>query len=96
MSSYKDLQTQIADLQKKAEQVRIQEMNGGLAQIRDLMHQYGITVDDLMAKKSSSKNASKGSSAKVQFKDGEKTWSGRGREPSWLKGKDREQFRVKE
>ena len=96
MSSYKDLQTQIADLQKKAEQVRVQEMNGGLAQIRDLMHQYGITVEDLMGKKSASRNTSKSGATKIQFKDGDKTWSGRGREPSWLKGKDREQFRVKE
>ena len=96
MSSYKDLQEQIADLQKKAEQVRAQEMDGGLTQIRDLMRQHGITVEDLMVKKSASKNTGKRSSSKIQFKDGDKTWSGRGREPGWLKGKDREQFRVKE
>ena len=96
MSSYKDLQNQIAELQKKAREVRGQEMSGALAQIKDLMNQYGITVNDMTGKKSATKQTSKSGSTKVQFKDGDKTWSGRGRVPGWLKDKDREQYRVEE
>lgn len=96
MASYKDLQNQIAELQKKAEEVRGQEMSGALAQIKELMNQYGITVNDLTGKKLVAKQANKSDTTKVQFTDGDKTWSGRGRVPGWLKGKDREQFRVKE
>lgn len=96
MSSYKDLQAQIAELQKRAEEVRGQEMNAALAQVKDLMNQYGITVNDLQDKKATSKKAGKSGSPTVQYKDGDKTWSGRGRAPGWLKNKDREKYRVKE
>lgn len=95
MSSYKELQAQIAELQKKAEEARAGEINGALSQIKELMQQYGITANDLLGKKSVTKKSASGTPVAIQFRDGENTWSGRGREPGWLKGKDREQYRVK-
>ena len=50
MSSYKELQEQIAGLQKKAEQARAQEMDGARSQIKALMKQYWISVADLSQK----------------------------------------------
>ena len=37
-----------------------------------------------------------GDKVAAKFRDPEtgKTWSGRGREPVWIKGKDREEFRI--
>jgi DNA-binding protein H-NS len=96
MASYKELQEQITELQKQAEQARLQEIDGAVKQIRALMQQYGITSDDLLNQASGPKKKSaKSKPATVQFQDGDKTWSGRGRVPGWLKGKDKEQFRVK-
>lgn len=95
MFSYKELQEQIADLQGKAEQARAQEISSAVTQIKALMQQYGITASDLLGKERKTKGKKDTKSVFIQFRDGDKSWSGRGREPGWLKGKDREQYRVK-
>ena len=95
MATYKELQVQIAELQKKAEEARANEINAALAQIKELMQQFGITANDVLGKTATQKKSSVKKIAAVQFQDGDKTWSGRGREPNWLKGKDKEKFRVK-
>ena len=84
---------QIAELQKQAEAAKSQEMTKALLQIKELMQQFGITAADIQGP--SKKTASKGKIAPIVFRDGDKTWSGRGRTPGWLAGKDKEQFRVK-
>jgi DNA-binding protein H-NS len=95
VASYKELQAQIAELQVKAEEAREDEIKDAITQIKDLMNSYGISADDLLGQKDgSSKTLAKKKTA-IQFRDGDKTWSGRGRGPNWLKGKDKETFRVK-
>ena len=95
MATYKELQDQIARLQMDAEEARSMEIEGALSQIKALMEEYGLTVNDIegLSKRKSSKAAQQ---ANIQFKDDAgNTWSGRGRMPAWLKGKDKEQFRVR-
>lgn len=94
MATYKELQDQIAKLKQDAEEVRQQEIEGAISKIKSLMNDYGISVQDLET--SGRKKGGKASSASnVQFKDESgNTWSGRGRMPAWLKGKDKEQFRI--
>jgi DNA-binding protein H-NS len=95
MATYKELQDQIAKLQMDAEEARSKEIEGALGQIKALMEEYGLTVEDIgsLSKKKGPKAPQKTS---VQFKDDAgNTWSGRGRMPAWLKGKDKEQFRVR-
>jgi DNA-binding protein H-NS len=95
MATYKQLKDQIEELQRQAEEARAQEVNGAVNQIKTLMQDYGITISDLdgAGRKKSSKS---GQQSNVQFQDESgNTWSGRGRMPAWLKGKDKEQFRVK-
>lgn len=94
MATFKELQDQIAKLKQDAEEVRLKEIDGAIAQIKSLMNDYGITVQDI-----ESAGRRKGSKAallpNVQFKDDSgNTWSGRGRMPAWLKGKNKEKFRV--
>ena len=94
MATYQELQNQIAALQNKAEEMRIQELDGAIQKIKASMQEYGITLQDLdFAVKKKSKNSKP--QAKVQFQDADgNTWSGRGRMPDWLKGKDKEKFRI--
>lgn len=94
MAKYRELQEKIAELQRAAEEARAQEVDGAIQQIKSLMQEYGINIEDL--DKSSRKKAGKSAKASnIQFQDdGGNTWSGRGRMPAWLKGKDKEQFRV--
>jgi DNA-binding protein H-NS len=94
MATYKELQDQIAALQNKAEETRAQELDGAIQEIRALMQEYGISLQDLTSAGKTKGKKSK-QQAKVQFQDaGGKAWSGRGRMPGWLKGKDKEKFRV--
>ena len=51
MSRYTELMQQIAELQAEAERVRREETAGTIAEIKATMAQYGLTVDDLRAKR---------------------------------------------
>ena len=93
MASYKEMQDQIEQLQRQAAKQRENELAGAVQEIRKLMQDYGITVDDLrpIQRKASGKK-----STSVLFRNPEtgKSWSGRGRMPKWLAGQDKEKFRV--
>lgn len=96
MASYLDYVEQIAKLQSLAEAARKDEINGAIKTIKDLMQLHGVTVEDLAGASRAKPSKAKGSVA-AQFKNTEtgETWTGRGRAPRWLAGKDKEQFRIK-
>jgi DNA-binding protein H-NS len=93
MATYKEIQAKIEDLQRQAAAQRQSEMSAAVQRIREMMQEYGISANDLL---SSSKKGNSKKSGTVQFRNAETgdTWSGRGRMPNWLSGKDKEQFRV--
>jgi DNA-binding protein H-NS len=95
MTSYAEYVEQIAKLQALAEAARENEINGAIQKIKDLMQQHGVTVDDLSSGRRAKPTKAKGTVA-AQFKNPEtgETWTGRGRAPRWLDGKDKEQFRI--
>jgi DNA-binding protein H-NS len=98
MARLKEIQAQIEQLQREAAEQRDRELVEAVQKIRDLMQEYGITVDDLQTvrKKGAVKNAAAKKSGTAQFRDVEtgNTWSGRGRMPNWLSGQDKERFRI--
>lgn len=98
MTSYADYVEQITKLQFLAEAARKSEINDAIRQIKDLMQVHGVTVDDLTAdtRAKPAKAKNKGIVA-AQFKnpDTGETWTGRGRAPRWLDGKDRDAYRIK-
>ncbi|MBK4737328.1 H-NS histone family protein [Noviherbaspirillum pedocola] len=98
MATYKDIQNQIAELQRAAEEARAKEVQGAVEQIRTLMADYDLSIEDIQGAskgKKSGKGAKSKAQGKVQYRDNDgNTWSGRGRMPGWLHGKDKEQFRV--
>lgn len=100
MSRYKELQEQIAALQKLAEQARQEEVAAVIAEIKAKMAEYSITVEDLgLAPRS--RGRKKGSTGVAKYRNpatGEQ-WSGKGRKPGWLvraleQGRSLEEFRV--
>ncbi|WP_402720629.1 H-NS family nucleoid-associated regulatory protein [Janthinobacterium rivuli] len=95
MTSYAEYVEQIAKLQSLAEAARKDELSGAIKKIKDLMQLHGITVEDL-AGGSRAKSVKVKSSVPAQFKNTEtgETWTGRGRAPRWLDGKDKEEFRI--
>ncbi len=95
MASYKDLQSQIEKLQKQAEQAREKEIATVVAQIRTMMTDYGIQASDLGI--SSKRKRKTGAPAAPKFANPQtgETWTGRGRAPKWIEGKDRTKFAIK-
>jgi DNA-binding protein H-NS len=95
MTSYAEYVEQIAKLQSLAEAARKDEINGAIKTIKDLMQLHGVTVEDLAAGGRAKPAKAKGS-VPAQFKNPEtgETWTGRGRAPRWLDGKDKEEFRI--
>ena len=93
-ASYKELTSQIEKLQKQAEAARAKEMETVIAQIHGVMEQYGITAADLGLKATRAKR--KGGTAAPKFRDPETgaTWTGRGRAPAWIMGKDRSKYMI--
>lgn len=95
MKTYKELQAEIKELQAKAEKARQAELANAIAEIKTKIQEYGITEADLF---SSGKRARKGAAAAVEPKyrnpqTGE-TWTGRGKPPKWIAGKDRAEYLI--
>lgn len=87
MSSYKELQDQIAKLQAEAEQVRKNEIATVIADIRKRMEEFGISLNDLgpMSKTKGRKKATASTSAaKYRNPATGETWTGKGRRPKWI------------
>ncbi len=104
MTSLIDIQNQIAQLQKQAEEIKAAELATTMADILAKMEAFGITVEDLeRAKGRSRKPAAAGKSgnpAPIKYRgpNGE-TWTGRGLMPRWLaakvaEGQSKESFAV--
>ncbi|MET0964090.1 MAG: H-NS histone family protein [Noviherbaspirillum sp.] len=93
MASFKEIQAQIEQLQRQAAEERKNELDNAMRQIRQLMDEYNISVDDLQ---STRKRGALKKFGPVQFRNAQTgdTWSGRGRMPNWLAGQDKEQFRI--
>jgi DNA-binding protein H-NS len=95
MTSYAEYVEQIAKLQSLAEAARQAEINDAIKTIKDLMQMHGVSIDDLSAVRRAKPTKAKGT-VEAQFKNPEtgETWSGRGRAPRWLAGKDKEAYRI--
>ena len=103
MTSLIDIQNQIAILQKQAEEIRAQEFNQTVQDIKAKMAAFGITLADLDGGKSRPRKTAAAKSgnpapAKYRGPNGE-TWSGRGLMPRWLaalvaQGQSKESFAI--
>ncbi len=104
--TYKSLQSQISQLQKKAQKILAAESknkNAGLARVLQLMKRLGITLADLQQHESGKSGTQKARQAKTAGKGPRKpvaakyrdsstgnTWSGRGKLPRWLVAREAE------
>lgn len=103
MTSLIDIQTQIAQLQQQAEEIKAAELASTMADILQKMEAFGISVDDLdrargRGRKSATSKSSNPAPVKFRGPNGE-TWSGRGLMPRWLAalvadGQSKESFAV--
>ena len=102
MASYKEIQEKIAQLQQEAEQLRKKELADVIADIRQKMITYGISVEDI-GKLPSTKKARKPSISrgvpKYRNPATGTTWTGKGKSPQWVRdyeasGKSRDDLLI--
>lgn len=91
MTTYADVKKQIAQLEKKAADLRKVEVAKVVANIREQMAKYELTVDDIAPAKSAQRGkkaqATKvkvGKPAKYMDPKTGKTWTGHGKAPGWI------------
>lgn len=98
MSSYKELQEQIKNLTRQAEEARRREVAEGVTEIKKIMSERGITLEDLGCKQSR-RAAAADKTARYRDPATGATWTGNGRKPQWIKnalseGKSLESFAI--
>lgn len=93
MSEYKTLLQQKAELDARIAEVMKTEKAGAAAEARALIQQYQLTEQDVFP---ASGSKAKGSVGTPKFRDPETgaTWTGRGKPPNWIVGKDRQAFLI--
>ncbi|WP_042876463.1 H-NS histone family protein [Cupriavidus necator] len=99
MATYKELMAQKAALEAHLEEARANEVSSVIEQIQNLMAEYGLTVDDITKRRRGRPAGSGMGKATLppKYRDPKtgKTWSGRGRTPSWL-GKNPNRYLIQE
>ena len=90
--SYKEIQRQIETLQRQAEKLRKQEINGVIARIKVAIAHYGLTPEQLGfgagagTSKTKAKTGRGAPARSVKYSDGQgNSWSGMGKRPNWLR-----------
>jgi DNA-binding protein H-NS len=103
MATLEKLQSQIAKLQARANELISRQSSVGIAKIRDIMEKHGLTIADIDAHIAANKRggqaqqevkaASTGSFPKYRDPKTGATWTGHGRAPAWIaSAKDRSRF----
>ncbi|MCO4887919.1 H-NS histone family protein [Cupriavidus sp. WGtm5] len=105
MATYKQLMAQKEALETQLAEVRANEIAGVIEQIRNLMAEYNLSLEDIQGKRRRGRPAGSTSGkaavakeplpAKYRDPKSGKTWSGRGRAPAWL-GKNPNRFLIAE
>ncbi|WP_080409496.1 H-NS family nucleoid-associated regulatory protein [Burkholderia ubonensis] len=97
MTTYRELKAQADELSRRAEEARLAELEIVIQEVRARVAEYGLTPEQIFGRRRSLEKArAPASTTTPKYRDPKTgaTWSGRGREPGWIKGKRRERFLI--
>ncbi|KVW77443.1 H-NS family nucleoid-associated regulatory protein [Burkholderia ubonensis] len=89
--AYFELKTQLSDLQQRVDKAREALKKDAIARIREEMAEFGITPADLGGRRGRTLPKPP---AKYRDPVSGATWTGRGREPAWIRGKEPRDFEI--
>jgi DNA-binding protein H-NS len=95
--SYKDLLKQREALELAISQARQNEISAAVAKVRELVAEFGLTAQDVFPGRSNKGVATKViSKVAAKYRDPAtgQTWTGRGKAPKWIEGRDRTPFVI--
>ena len=95
MPTYKELLAQRQNLDAQIEAMRKTEMQDALATVRQIVSEFGLTQADVFPT-GRARSAKKGTTVAPKYRDPQSgaTWTGRGKPPLWIAGKDRAQYEI--
>jgi DNA-binding protein H-NS len=93
MTDYPTLLARKAELEALIATAQAERKAEGIAQARELIGEYGLTAADIFP--APGKKA-KGTVGAPKYRDPATgaTWTGRGKPPNWINGKDRAQLMI--
>ena len=98
MSNYKELLKQREALEQQIAEARQRETSQAVNQVRAIVAEFGLTIQDVFPSGRSVAKATRKSSGKVapKYRDPATgaTWTGRGKAPRWIEGQDRSKFAI--
>lgn len=88
MDELEQIQQQIEELQRKAQEIQQQKKAAVLEEVRAKIKAYGLTAKELgLSSTEKASDDKRSQPVAIKYRDGENTWTGRGRKPKWLQEK---------
>ncbi len=94
MSSYQELLAQREQLDKQIKEAIQREKADGIAKAKLIIEQYHLTASDLFSRKAGAKSSGGKVAPKYKNPATGETWTGRGKAPKWIEGRDRSNFII--
>lgn len=94
--TYKELLEQREALEKAIAQARQNEIAAAVAKVRELVAEFGLTAQDVFPARGPKIAGKVTAKVAAKYRDPAtgQTWTGRGKAPKWIDGKDRSQFLI--
>lgn len=95
-ASVAELRARQEEIQLKLKEAESKEKAAVLDQIFEVAGTYNISLEEIVERFGGLKPKRKGVAAKPKYQDpvSGATWSGRGKEPIWIRGKNRDEFTI--
>jgi DNA-binding protein H-NS len=81
-------------LDKQIKEAIALEKADGIAKAKVIIEQYGLNASDLFSRKAGTKSAGGKVAPKYRNPPTGETWTGRGKAPKWIDGKDRANYLI--
>ena len=94
MTTVAQLLAQKAALEAQIEAARKAENADAIAKVKALVVEHGLTQQDIFGGAKRGRKASGSVAAKYRDPASGATWTGRGKAPKWIDGKDRAKFVI--
>mgnify|MGYP003337475311 CR=1 FL=1 len=94
MPTYRELLVQKQKLEAQLEEARLQELKQIIAKVKQAMVDYGLTAEDIGLSSKGKVKASRTVAPKFRDPKTGATWTGRGRAPAWIAGKNYDRFLI--
>lgn len=96
MTNVAQLLAQKAALEAQIEAARKAEISEAVAKVKELVAAHGLTAQDIFGGSKRGPKAGARGTVAPKYRDPSTgaTWTGRGKAPKWIEGKDRSKFAI--